>query len=181
MKKQIRVGVFETNSSSTHSVSIGNGEKELLGLYKYEEYNLLTHQYFEDNYIHVTFGEFGWEQKTYNDIITKLEYALTMLVCLQHDAEGIKTIEDFYALPEFQEINQLVANHCDCDGILIDLSSEAEFGFKGGYYLEHPGYIDHQSCEDYGCLDDFLNRYGVTLEQFIFDPNVTLITDNDNH
>ena len=95
-------------------------------------------------------------------------------VFLTHNETGAKIINIAKA-GSYSLSGQLINSQ-----ILIDLGSEAEFGFKG-YYLEHPGYIDHQSCEDYGCLDHFLNRYGVTLEQFIFDPNVTLITDNDNH
>ena len=50
MKRQIRRGVFETNSSSTHAICIAKGD-----------YNLSKH-------IDFTIGEFGWENNEYDDL-----------------------------------------------------------------------------------------------------------------
>lgn len=65
MKKKIRKGVFETNSSSTHSISIAVGNNEGL---------LDTIVPNEDGVIVLTGGEFGWEIEEYNDAITKANY-----------------------------------------------------------------------------------------------------------
>ena len=49
MKKQIRQGVFETNSSSTHSMCIHPGNKYVPNMSK----------------LKIETGEFGWEEETY--------------------------------------------------------------------------------------------------------------------
>lgn len=61
MKKQIRQGVFETNSSSTHSMCIHPGSKYVPNMSKLE----------------IKTGEFGWEEETYDRMADKLSYALT--------------------------------------------------------------------------------------------------------
>lgn len=63
----IRIGIFETNSSSTHSLTIGNNR----GYYNNDL--LLEH----DGNIVIFPGEFGWETASYNDVETKASYCLT--------------------------------------------------------------------------------------------------------
>ena len=57
MKIQIRKNIFETNSSSIHSLVIGNNNENI-----YE--NLPSE-------IHFNGGEYGWENEVYNDIENK--------------------------------------------------------------------------------------------------------------
>jgi hypothetical protein len=67
MKKiLIRKGVFETNSSSAHSVSIADETKEFVldALYPDQNGNIL-----------LTGGEFGWDWFKHNDALTKANYA----------------------------------------------------------------------------------------------------------
>ena len=163
MKKKIRDGVFETNSSSCHAVSFSK--------HKIMNFALPTPN--EDGYLHMDFGEFGWEERRYNDPITKLRYALTM-IAMVHRGEFYNA-EEFYELDDFKMIDEVVKNKIDCKGIIMEDSA-----FNSDWY-EIDGYIDHQSCEDYSCLQDFLNDYDVSLEDFIFNADVILITDNDNH
>ena len=61
--KVIRHNVFETNSSSTHSISISN-EVELL--------DSITPG--DGGYIVLTGGEFGWAWVRFNDAFTKANY-----------------------------------------------------------------------------------------------------------
>lgn len=63
--KNIRHSVFETNSSSTHSISIAEDSD---GLYE-------TMIPDDDGVITLTGGEFGWEWQVYNDAWTKANYA----------------------------------------------------------------------------------------------------------
>lgn len=164
MKKKIRYGVYETNSSSCHSLVIS----------KHKIMNFVLPKPDGDGYLHMTFGEFGWHEARYNDPITKLSYALTM-VAMTHMKE-FNNKEEFYELDDFKMINNIIKDKIDdCDGIEID-----EEEFKDDWYGVN-GYIDHQSCENYSCLQDFLNDYDVSLEDFIFNADVILITDNDNH
>lgn len=65
-KKLIRSGVFETNSSSSHSVSIADENKDFV----------LDMIYPNDEGIIVLFGgEFGWDWFKHNDALTKANYA----------------------------------------------------------------------------------------------------------
>lgn len=61
--KTVRHAVFETNSSSTHSISI-NSDTELYGSITPDENGVIT----------LTGGRFGWEWKRYNDCLTKANY-----------------------------------------------------------------------------------------------------------
>ena len=81
-------------------------------------------------------------------------------------------------------VEDVICKYCNCEGIKLKGEFEVKRGSWDGkeyYYLDFDGYIDHQSHEDYSCLQDFLDDYGVTIEEFIFSPNVILHTDNDNH
>ena len=66
--KQIRRGVFETNSSSTHSISIAYGTP------------LLGSLYVVDGIVTIHPGEFDWATETYNDSYTKASYCYTYCV-----------------------------------------------------------------------------------------------------
>ena len=65
--KVIRKGVFETNSSSTHVISITGGECE-------NPDRLFPS---EDGVYRIHPGEFGFEVRTYHDAVMKASYALT--------------------------------------------------------------------------------------------------------
>ena len=64
MKQVIRNNVFETNSSSMHSLSIRGKD------------NIFCPAYPLDG----TFGEFGWGNETYSDYNDRLSYLLTAIV-----------------------------------------------------------------------------------------------------
>lgn len=60
-----RHGVFETNSSSTHSISIQPGD--------FKPDRLFTNH----GVLRIFAGEFGWEREAYNDPLSKASYCLT--------------------------------------------------------------------------------------------------------
>lgn len=64
--KKIRQSVWETNSSSSHSISIGNDNQDMVLDTIYPD---------ENGTIYVNGGDFGWEWNKYNDAKTKLSYA----------------------------------------------------------------------------------------------------------
>lgn len=83
--KQIRKNVFETNSSSVHSLSIEGKDN-----YDYTQLN----DYIEEDYGHNGYGKYlklnfeafgwGWESDLdENSAIAKLEYILTAITCFQ--------------------------------------------------------------------------------------------------
>jgi hypothetical protein len=65
MKKIVRTGVFETNSSSSHSLSVAREDQEFVYDTIYPDQN---------GVINVTGEEFGWGWSKHNDSMTKLAY-----------------------------------------------------------------------------------------------------------
>lgn len=65
MKTQIRNNVFETNSSSVHTISISNSSPQSI-----------------DNYIFFDRGEYGWEWETYNSSQDKANYLYECMIDL---------------------------------------------------------------------------------------------------
>ncbi len=61
----IRKGVFETNSSSTHSISLEQGD----------EWDTIEAD--DDGIIRIYTRDFGWEWQKYSDARTKAEYCYT--------------------------------------------------------------------------------------------------------
>lgn len=176
MKRQIRKNVFETNSSSTHSVSISNRNSF------YYDKDCLKNYIEWDNKVHVEFGEFGWEREYYYSPYSKLQYIVTMLA--ETEGRKITAADELFETNGFKLINDAVATYCNCDGIWIDSEikmNSYEWGGKIESYLSHNGYIDHQSYEDYNSVQDFLDDYNIDITKFIFDEGVCVITDNDNH
>lgn len=166
--KTIRNNVFETNSSSSHSLCIGVSN-ELSPSYLLIDY--------VDNCVHVEFGEFGWGYDKTNNQYDKLSYLVTMLV--ETEGDSCKSMFDLRNTEGFKSIENVIKEYCKCDGLLIDSNVQPTIGNEN--YIDHDGYIDHQSCEDYHSLQHFLNDYRITVEQFIFNSSINLIIDNDNN
>ena len=66
MKRLIRKRVFESNSSSSHSISMSSEDKQFI-----------LDTIYPDQFgrVYVYGGEYGWEWERYNDAVTKLSYA----------------------------------------------------------------------------------------------------------
>lgn len=174
-RRQIRRGTFESNSSSMHSISMSNhawSKNDLTGL----------SMGITDDKIYMTFGEFGWGYEEYTDAYHKLQYLLTMVA--ETECSNCSCVEDYYETEGFQTIEAAVKSYVDCNGIEVISKcklGEYEWDDCTKTYFDHDGYIDHQSTDGYHSLNDFLNDAGCSAEQFIFDPEVVLIIDNDNH
>lgn len=168
---KIRYGVFETNSSSTHSISIAPGlapagidltADELWMLNTLEgagkallDCSLIPR---DDGILEikdVNTMEFGWEERTYSDASTKAMYCY---IDQYLNKDKVKMLEE--VLME-QTLARSVRFHynpeADCDSPMY-------------------GYIDHQSI---GTSEPaFANKE--TLRNFIFNKHSELGTDNDN-
>lgn len=160
---KIRRNVFETNSSSSHSITFSNRSNE-------SEPNHLPID--PDGYIHMRLGEFGWEIATYFDQYNKLSYLLTMCAELNgidfwciNDSKFEESLEEFYDCDDFQLISGVIAEYAKCDGIKLDRCE---------------GYIDHQSHEEYSSIPDFLMQNDTDIIDFVY-GSVIVNTDNDNH
>lgn len=163
--KQVRRSVFETNSSSTHSITITHG--------KIVNNNIRVDR---DGYIHTELGEFGWEIWDYKGQAERLSYLVTMLAvksdvtlwCYEDDESRTEKdiVEDIMKTYEFEKLSDEIGRHARCSGVIIDPSD---------------GYIDHQSHEDYRDFQDFLDQYNTNVVEFVFGRGNVVHTDNDNH
>lgn len=89
MKKQVRKNIFETNSSSTHSIVVGNnGEDIYAGLPRKLEFHG---------------DEFGWEHRLYTDTQTKADYLFTSLIYTDTPMEYMERIKSILAEMEHRD------------------------------------------------------------------------------
>jgi hypothetical protein len=152
MTIQTRQAVFETNSSSTHSLSISSSSTDLLDTLPLNEQGEVV----------LNGGQFGWEVEDYSDAGTKASYAAIYV----SEWSGEKSAE-------FKEVlDTVIKQQTGCSNVVYDLSTD----------WSHPretSYIDHQSVE--GGQLDYLFEDPELLRQFIFNPRSVLHTDNDNY
>ena len=164
MKRVIRYGVFESNSSSMHSVSV-RGDEDLNEHYK------------PDVVITVKLDEYGWSGDPLCDFYDKLAYAMSMILHTEYpgfdyyDDDFVIDQEELEKLSGYKTLLEVIRKHGDCEKIVIKK--------RNGYYPY--GYIDHQSYENYASLADFLKDWNVDAERYLFDDDVVVYIDNDNH
>ena len=160
----IREGVFETNSSSSHSIALNPK--------RYSNYEAKFYMFKTDDSGNVKvlskLGEYGWGYDILDSPDEKLSYILTMIVC----GSDANTLQEIYDSNEFKEVEECVIKNTEFDGIIID-NIDPNHIDDGSYY------IDHQSF--YSNYKDFLNDYDLTLEEYLFNSRYSVIIDNDNH
>lgn len=161
MKKVRRIGVFETNSSSTHSVCIVSGPCDQ------------TLQPESDGCIHVYPGEFGWKYQDYWDSETKASYAYTW--CMNNvDGDNNKDAEELCPDPMIHKFTMLkeVIEEQTGSTVIFEKNLAAYYRF---------GYIDHQSWEnEENCLQEAWSSKE-KLKSFLFNQDSLLHTDHDNY
>ena len=166
MKQLIRHSVFETNSSSCHSISVVKGM----------ELNNLPYVDTNGN-IEIGSQEFGWEIDSYNDFYSKAAY----LAIYIRDWSGND-------LERFREIFESVIKEVTgCNTVTYEDNfwdfETKEYDYEGqkrSYKNQlGGGYIDHQSVDGqelHYMFDDLKE-----MKSFLFCNQSILHTDNDNH
>lgn len=158
---QLRKGTFETNSSSTHSISFGRTNNLEPSVLKTDD----------EGYIHVKLGEYGWERNNYRDQESRLSYLVTMLSAIYgydtwwNEDTIHQTIDKLNESIEFRDLSEEIAEYTGTKGIIVDYSE---------------GYIDHQSCDRFSSMSEYLDYWNTSVLQFVFGDTV-VHTDNDNH
>lgn len=133
---KIRRGVFETNSSSTHSICITKSDLEL----KFPQEVIFD------------IGEFGWQENKYSDVNKKASYLYTAIISLYNKKEQqkfinfiVKTLNKnnidytfepidnkFYYIDHCSELRELVELICHSEKRLLRyLFSEESFILTG--------------------------------------------------
>lgn len=152
MKKQIRKQIFETNSSSTHSIVVGNnGEDVYAGLPKRLEFRG---------------GEFGWEHRLYTDTQTKANYLFTSLIYTDTPHEYVERIKGMLAKW----------------GIEATFEEIVEKRYDSGYVcyevVDKLCYVDHGS-ENKDLVKE-LCKDEAKLMNYLFSDGSYVETSNDN-
>ena len=153
---KIRTNVFETNSSSSHSITIPyplTVEESVLPVN-------------EDGYIEVELHEFCHSPQ--DGQMARLAWLIQLIVndkigynsfwYAHNNEEWTELSEELYALEEFQELETEIANYANCRGVRLAHGTE--------------GYIDHESC--YESMKVFLLEYGVDAASFVFGKDIEM-------
>lgn len=173
MKTQIRRSVFETNSSSTHSISIVK-EPTNIHFPTTMEFNV---------------GEFGWEWKIYSDYRSKASYLYTAILyntCLDSNTElidGKQKCRDMVKEKLNKIKNALSKYGIKCIFHPFQIKTYNYNDYSNGhptwsYYPGTRGYIDHGNG-----LKEWINTIlndETLLINFLFDNSSVIETGNDN-
>lgn len=152
--RKIRQGVFETNSSSTHSVSISKKNSS-----DFMDTSLVPD---EDGNIVLTGGEFGWEVCSYNDAGTKANYLAVALI----EYSNIKKSPGSEMYEMFLDV---IKEQTGCKEVIM--------GFSTDWDADDYSYIDHG--HEHGILEQVCAD-AETLRNFLFNTKSWLMTTNDN-
>jgi hypothetical protein len=111
----IRSKVFETNSSSTHSISISSVSDGILD-------TILPNS---KGVIILTGGQFGWEVEEYNDALTKANYCA--VDCCEQSNDELKLF-----------LIEVIKEHTGAKEVIFNMSNS-------NFEDDNFSYIDHQS------------------------------------
>lgn len=127
--KIIRQGQFETNSSSSHSISIDNNASTFgtIGLDA-------------DGNVVLGPGEFGWEVESYHDCWTKATYCAIDALNNSHKIDMLK---------------EVIAEHTGAKEVIIDCSDS--YNDKNYSYIDHQSHgTSHEAFESKETLKNFI-------------------------
>lgn len=154
--KQIRCNIFETNSSSSHSIVLTNNDLDKSSYFETYLCNDGIYDIFEHD---LTFG-----RSPFNVLCTfseKLNYAIAS-----------------FGKEKFNELEELACKYLKgldgecCSGIELP---KCRWSNKEDKYY---GDIDHQSS---GVLQGFLFKEDISLEEFLTNSNYIVIIDGDEY
>lgn len=152
--KIVRKGVFETNSSSAHSLVLNKNcksskvKKELIKFYT----------------LNLWLGDYGWEEAIYNDTISKLEYIVTNLFYVG----SLSTLKDL-----FTKIINVGVTDIKVDGFVLSYYPTIS-EFVDDIYEKVDISLDHQA-------SDLLSNLSVDELLMLACSNISYIhTSNDN-
>ena len=149
--RQIRRNVFETNSSSTHSISFSANGREPSKF-------VLD----KDGYLWCDYGDWDGEYGYFNDQYEKLSYLLTLC----YFASGMGTYcNDLRDFSDFKELEEAICEYTGAKGIKIRGAVEPT--------------INHQTLPEYNWID-FINVWDHdAVINFVFNKDISLNIGRD--
>lgn len=175
--KQIRHSVFETNSSSSHSITLlknGDFDDERKELYEWEisDYEVWDgNSYYdkEDSTYHVIGGEFGWQWFILNSFDAKMDYVYTLFKeCEEYEKYGycadlVDKVREKY--PDYKKtLTDIIKRYYK--GEIVDVVFEEETDC----------FIDHS--DDYADMILFNDEW--SLEEILTNDDIAILGGNDN-
>jgi len=153
MKTVIRRSVFETNSSSMHSLAMVG--KDRMGIYKFGKS------------VTVSSDEYGWSGDNLSSPLEKLNYIATMI---QYKDSSEEIAESRF----FQWLSEMFKDYTGSELVYEPYDKNDEW-YKDGY-------IDHQSTDILDDVwsenkEEFKNN----MRDIVFNDKYFIIIDNDNH
>ena len=148
--KQIRRGVFETNSSSTHSICITKNNRNLLKV----------------DHLHFALGNFGWEERRLTTPEEKASYLYTSVICMFDKETATKYTNKIY--------DMLLKSGIECS------FEEPEWVQIGNYEYLDTGDIDHCGDDDHLAFIKKTIGNRRRLMRYLFSDESFILTGNDN-
>ena len=148
---QIRPGVFETNSSSTHSICIATDRKEPLKL---------------QDRLWFSTGDYGWEWEKLTAPEEKASYLYSAIL-------------EVYERREAEKLKAQIMDTLASAGIDCGFSKARYHDYGGRLYCENAS-VDHSDdgeLKDF--VDKTVHNKG-RLMRFLFSPKSFVLTGNDN-
>jgi len=155
--KQIRQGVFETNSSSSHSISI----RKLNEYYTQNELEDSVHIY--NGILSLWDHDLDFGRSPFEPLLSFFDKVRYAIASFDSDEKNRHEIEDilFEKIPELKKIEYPVEQNWKTDK-------------EETYY----GSVDHQSI---GVLESMLARHNVTLREFLLNKRYVVFIDGDEY
>ena len=198
MKRQIRQGCFETNSSSMHSLVIKKGDE-----YSTAE-ECKKSCWISNNKLNLDYDmEFGRAPfELLDSFYGKLRYAIASLCGSGTAKENADKIFENEFLPIIKEVipdvTEVKFNNVDKPVFFDENGKEvnAEWDYEGKYYYyvkngknvhvkkewrtvgRDYGYVDHQSS---GVLSGFLKEHNISLKEFLTNKRYIVVIDGDEY
>lgn len=142
--KNIRNGVFETNSSSSHSIAIHPIKTgDML------DTSLVPNN---DGYIILTGGEFGWEYEKYNDALTKANYC---------------AVDNFNDESRIEILKEVIIQQTGAKDVIIAFNVD-NWDLKGYSYIDHQS---HGTSNDAFASKDTLREFIFSRGSYLFTGN----------
>lgn len=179
MEKVIRHQAFETNSSSTHSVTIAELSPDIDKAALIQQIGFEVSIRSGEKYLLIKPepGEFGWGYDSFTDPLTKIAYLIQWELSKGPIPEEFKRYGSFVDFLQDDLLREFFAS----EGIKYIRIIMTNFVVnEDNFSTFYPsGYIDHQSIDDSTLAPAFESRKA--LLDFIFSIKSYLIIDNDNH
>lgn len=155
--KQTRQGVFETNSSSSHSISI----RKIGDYYTDEEIEQSVGHW--GNKLNIFDSELEFGRSPFEPLTTFYDKVRFAIASFANDVEKIHEIENILLekVPSLTEIEY-----------------PTSVNWKTNKTETYYGNVDHQS---YGLLQNFLSSHSITLREFLLNRRYIVFIDGDEY